>query len=63
MEHMRDPLVSDRCLYEKSLVPTIIELLHSVKNNSKFEFAAYFHHLYGKGKSAAISKLKTFLTE
>ena len=36
---------------------------HSVKNNSNFEFAALFHLLNGKGKSAAISKLELFLTE
>ena len=41
----------------------ISEQLHSVKNNSNFEFAALFHHLYGEEKSAAISKLELFLTE
>ena len=41
----------------------IKEWLHSVKNNSNFEFAALFHHLNGEGKSAPISKLELFLTE
>ena len=42
---------------------TIQERLHSVKNNSKFEIAALFHHLYSEGKSAPMSKLELFLTE
>ena len=36
---------------------------YSVKNNSTFEIAAPFHHLYGQGKRAAISKFELFLTE
>ena len=32
-------------------------------NNSNFEIATLFHHIYGKGKSAVISKLELFLTE
>ena len=35
----------------------------SVKNNSDFEIATFFHHLYGKGNSVANSKLELFLTE
>ena len=31
--------------------------------NVCFEFAALFHHLYGQGKRAAISKLELILTE
>ena len=31
--------------------------------NVCFEFGALFHHLYGEGKRAAISKLELFLTE
>ena len=41
----------------------MLERLHSVKNNSNFEIAALFHHLYSEGKSAPISKLELFLTE
>ena len=37
---------------------TTKERLHSVNKNSNFEIAAFFHHLNGKGKSAAISKLE-----
>ena len=39
---------------------TIQERLHSVERNSNFEIAALFHHLHGKGKSAAILKLEFF---
>ena len=35
--------------------------LHSVKNNSNFEIATLFYHLYSEGKSAAISKLEVVL--
>ena len=42
---------------------TIKERLHSIKSNSNFEIAALFHHLQGKGKSAAILKLELFLTQ
>ena len=53
--------------YLKQLSPsrakTIEERLHSVKNNSNFEIATLFHHLYGEGKRAAISKLELSLTE
>ena len=42
---------------------TILERLHSVKNNSYFEIAALSHYLYGEGKRAANSKLELFLDE
>ena len=42
---------------------TIQEQLHSVKQNSNFVIAALFHHLYGKGKSAANSKLESIWIE
>ena len=33
------------------------------KKYSNFQSAAFFHHLYGKGKSAAILSIELFLTE
>ena len=42
---------------------TKYERLHSVKNNSNFEIAAFFPSPYRWWKSAAISKLELFLTE
>ena len=38
-------------------------LIRAQKNNSDFEIAAFFRHLYGEGKNAAISKYNFFLTE
>ena len=42
---------------------TKLERLHSVRNNSNFEIATLFPSLYRCWKSAAISKLESFLTE
>ena len=47
--------------FERFRWPKILSLVHSVKKNSNFEIAPLFHHPYGEGKSAAISKLELFL--
>ena len=48
---------------QKVRAKTMKERLHSVKNDSNFEIAAPFHHLYGEEKRAAISKLELFLNQ
>ena len=46
-----------------SNIRDIIPLELRKQKDEKIEIAALFHHIYGKGKSAAISKLESFLTE
>ena len=51
-------------MFDDPIPKKLLELRkYKNENSSNFEIAALFHHLYGKGNSAAISKLELFLTE